>query len=288
MELRQIRYFLAICEEGQFVKAAKKLHITQSALSQQIQSLEKFLGVALFDTQKRKVQRMVVLTDEGNDFLKDAKILVIQADKIIRKFEGISKNKSIVKLGTYNLLNKKEIIKTVDKITQINPEAEFKIIQFANPSEVQKALSDAIIDCGITILPIQYHSIRYFHLNQVKMSLLVNKNHPLNSIEKIKLSELKDELWIEIDHKVHPVFENIEENCKKAGLLRRKIVQEVPSLDLLCHFVNSGKGIAFMPSYVDISDHTQVTMKEIKDEFTVLNQVLCYKDINHFRFSSVK
>jgi DNA-binding transcriptional LysR family regulator len=288
MELRQIRYFLAVCDEGQFIKAAKKLHITQSALSQQIQSLEKFLGVYLFDPHKRKVQRIVTLTDEGNEFLSDARKIVTYADKVIQKFKAISKNNNSVRLGTYNLLNRKEIIKTVNKITEMIPDAEFKIIQFTNPTEVQKALGNDLIDCGITILPVVVNSMNYIRLNQVTMSLLINKSSSLNDLKKITLSELKNELWIEIDHKVHPMYENIGDNCRKAGLTERKIVQEVPSLELLCHFVDKGKGIAFIPSYIDISEYNQCVMREISDDFTAFDQVLCFKEPNNFNFKLLK
>ena len=284
MELRQIRYFIAVCEEGQFVKAAQRLHITQSALSQQIQALEKFLGVHLFDSQKRKIQRVVVLTNAGSDFLTDAKKIIAQADKTVARFHNLAKNIQVIKLGTYNLLNKKEIIKTVEKINSQHPNAEFKIVQYTSPEEVQKALLDDQIDYGITILPlIASKKMHHFPLNQVKMCLLVHKKSILAKTNEVKLSSLNEEEWVEIDHKVHPVFKNIEDNCRKAGLLHRKIVQEVPTLDLLCHFVNMGKGIAFVPSYTDVSDYSNVILKEIKDDFIVLDQVLCFTDKNNLK-----
>ncbi len=277
MELRQLKYFVTVYEEGQFVKAAEKLHITQSALSQQIQVLEQELGAPLFDKHKRKVQRIVSSTPVGKEFYKDAKKIIELSDRLVNKVKDLVSKDLVIRFGTYQLLNKKQIINTIEKIRSRYPLALFKISEFSTPSDVQMALKDDLIDCGVTILPIAHEGLHFEYLGEVKMSLILPNDHRLSNQEEISLDMLKHENWIEIDHKVHPIFRDIESVSRQLGLNERKIIQEVPTLDLLCHFVNIGKGIAFAPSYIDISDYSNLKMVKIASPFIKLEQVLSYQ-----------
>jgi DNA-binding transcriptional LysR family regulator len=77
MELRQLRYFLAVAEEGRFARAAERLHITAPSLSQQIQALERELRVTLFE---RTPQRVAV-TAAGASLVRRARVILAEADR---------------------------------------------------------------------------------------------------------------------------------------------------------------------------------------------------------------
>ena len=84
MELRHIRYFLAIAEHASFTRAAQVVHVTQSTLSHQVQQLEQELGYRLFD----RCGRTVTLTSAGEAFLPGARCAIRELDNAIRAVRG--------------------------------------------------------------------------------------------------------------------------------------------------------------------------------------------------------
>jgi DNA-binding transcriptional LysR family regulator len=87
MELRHLRYFVAVAEELNFTKAAEKLHLAQPSLTRQIHNLEEELGVRLLNRTKNQVS----LTDAGRSFLVDAKRLVAQSLESVQAVQRLSR-----------------------------------------------------------------------------------------------------------------------------------------------------------------------------------------------------
>ncbi|MBL7815132.1 MAG: LysR family transcriptional regulator [Saprospiraceae bacterium] len=283
MELRQLKYFVAIAEEGQFVSASRKLLVSQPALSQQIKLLEEELGVDLFIKVKRQIYRKVELSEVGKVFLKDAQKILQLCEKAQIKVKNSNAIKQNIKLGTYRMLTGKRIVEVLAQFSQHFPEFDIQIVELPTFLSVQEALLDETIDFGISVLPIHYKNLDYISLKKSHLSVILPQNHPLVNHPKLTLSELHMERWIEIEASVHPIFESIEKLCIKAGFHRRQnIVQEVSSLEIMAQLVSMGKGIALVPSFFDTNTIPNIVNKPLDDAIIELEQCLTFRT-NRFK-----
>jgi DNA-binding transcriptional LysR family regulator len=275
LELRQLKYFVEVAEELQFLSASRKLLVSQPALSQQIKLLEDELGVDLFIKIKRQIYRKVELTEAGKLFLKDAQKILQLCNKAKERIKDVSASKKSLKLGTYRMLTGQLILDTLALFARTFPEIDLTIVELPTILSVQEALVDETIDFGISILPINYKGLDFISLKKSQLSVILSKNHPLANEKKLTLAALHKARWIEINASVHPIFEEVERLCLKAGFNRRpNIVQEVSSLDMLAQLVGMNKGIALVPSFFDTSAVANIVNKPLEDTLIEFEQCL--------------
>lgn len=284
MELRQLKYFVTIATEGQFVKAAEKLFVSQSALSQQLAHLEGELGVDLFDKAKRKKNRIVELTAPGMVFLKDAKKILDLAEKAKEKLKSNKESQEVIKLGSYRMIHNQRVIDSIKILSEHFPNRVFKLEEYETHLDVQEAVQNENIDFGITVGPVNVEELDFLMLKDSELQILMHAEHPFATKTSLALSELKAEDWVEIKASVHPIYETIENFCKNAGFARTgHIVQEVSSLELMCHFVSLKKGISFVPSFFDTSKYPDVIKKKLSGDTLVFEQCIAFLKSGKFR-----
>lgn len=284
MELRQLRYFVGVAEELHFGRAAEKIFVSQPALSQQIQLLEDEIGVELFSRAKRTQLRRVELTEAGSVFLIEAKNILQLSEKAIETARRIGLRQKIVKFGVYRMMLRTRIVEIIKLFSENFPEIEIKIVELPTFLAVQDAIFDETIELGITLLPLKYNQLTETPFKTGYLKVMLSENHPLAKEENLKLEQLKNEKWIEINKSIHTVFEDIERMCKNAGFNRESfIVQEVSSIELLGGLVSLGVGIAFVPSFYDASRVQGVVCKELVNNDNTpytevaIKQAICYK-----------
>lgn len=277
MEIRQLKYFVSVAQEGQFVKAAQKLFVSQSALSQQILHLEKELGVALFDKNKRKKNRIVEITEAGKTFLKDAKKILDLAERAKANVQSKQDQQNVIRLGSYHMIHNQRIVETIKLLTEKFPNSVFNLEEYRTHLDVQEAVLNGHINFGISIKPLIDPLLDSILLKDSELQILMHADHPLAQKESLVLSELRDENWVEIKANLHPIYEVIEQFCKNAGFARSgHIVQEVSSLELMCHFVSLKKGIAFAPSFFDTSAYPEVIKKRLSHDKLIFDQCIVF------------
>ncbi|MDU2064424.1 MAG: LysR family transcriptional regulator [Sporomusaceae bacterium] len=158
MELRQLKYFLAVAEEGQITKAAKRLHVTQPPLSQQLIALEKELGIALLERGSRQVH----LTEAGQILKKRAgqmlELLAATRREISETAKGISGNLAI---GAISSIGNSLLPRYLETFHQSYPNISFHLCQ-GETSKLLELLENNLIEVGIVRFPVdpnRYHAL---------------------------------------------------------------------------------------------------------------------------------
>lgn len=190
MELRHLRYFIAVAEELHFTKAAEKLHIAQPPLSQQIQQLETELGVKLFH---RKTKRQVQLTEAGKVFFKEAHQLLMQLETAVELTKRTGRGETgKLQIGFTSLVIYDLLPLILRKFREQFPEVETVLVELTT-SQQEQALRDSLINVGFAHPPLEDHTISYECIHRETLVVAVSANHSLAQREYISVRSLLNE-----------------------------------------------------------------------------------------------
>ena len=240
MELRHLRYFIAVAEALNFSEAARKLHIAQPPLSRQIQQLEAELGVCLFLRDRRKVG----LTDAGRVLLHEARILVNQSlftmDAVRRAHAG---EYGLVRVGLGSGLGKK-IKQVLLRHAQRFPDVDVHCKDILSTRQ-NEALLERQIDVGFLRPPVDLQRLVSEPLFEEQFLVYLNRRHPLARRRKLKLKQLANETLLLYDrHQSTGVFDKTLELYRHAGISPRIIfTATAPFEEAGIILLTSGKGI---------------------------------------------
>ncbi|MDN5895043.1 MAG: LysR substrate-binding domain-containing protein [Nocardioides sp.] len=247
MELRHLRYFVAVAEECHFGRAAERLHMAQPPLSQQIRQLEKELGVSLLHRTTRKVS----LTLAGERYLERARAILAEVDRAgleaARVDAGEVGRVSIGFIGsaTYALLPT-----LARRLRETFPEIEFDFTgEMLTPRQVT-ALLDGSIDIALMRTPVQEEEIDVRVVRREPLVVALPENHPLAARESIRVAELKDEPFITYPSEHRSLLHDaVLSAAQRAGFQPRRAAQ-VGETSTMVVFVAAGLGVAVVPEPV--------------------------------------
>src|SRR5512137_1159794 len=174
MELRQLRYFLAVAEEGNISRAAKKIFLTQPALSRQIKVLEAEIGQCLLERQAHSIR----LTPAGEALLREARDLLQHADQVLERVRAAGRGVRL-RVGYAPSLAAGMLSAAVENFTQAHPNARVELFDLAT-KEMLAGLESDKLDVAVTVG--QQHETRglvWTALARAEWQLAVNRNHPL-------------------------------------------------------------------------------------------------------------
>ncbi len=186
MELRHLRYFVALAEYLSFTRAAQRVHVTQSTLSHQIRQLEEELGQALFD----RIGRTVVTTEAGELFLGFATRALQEVDHGIATLKPSSRSLSgQVRIGTTHTFNIGLIPECVALFLAQHPSVKLRVEEL--PAEqIGERLQARELDIGIAYRPAGPTELWFEPLYNEEMALVVSAAHPLAGRKRIRMVEL--------------------------------------------------------------------------------------------------
>mgnify|MGYP000162107149 CR=1 FL=1 len=176
LEIRHIRYFLVLAETLHFRKAAAKLLISQSALSQQINLLETILGVKLFDRTNRKV----VLNAAGAIFLEESRFILNQLDNAMDRWQqALHGSSGQLKIGFVGSTMKHYLPPIIKKFTSDYPKVGLALEELTNSDQL-KALEKDHIDIGFMRSNKVSSEMNIKSVYQENFSLVLPEHHPIN------------------------------------------------------------------------------------------------------------
>jgi DNA-binding transcriptional LysR family regulator len=264
MELRHLRYFLAVAEELSFTRAAEKLRLAQPSLTRQIHNLEAELGVRLLDRTRNQVS----LTEEGRRFLIDAQRLValsIESVKTMKRFKGGETGQ--LNVGYMFKFNFDLLPATLTTFYQSFPEIAVNLFDMS-PAEQLRALETRRIDLGfVGLRPPNRHdaegALRWECVAHHSVVVVLPAQHPLAQKAKVKLADLKRVFFVAMSEKSHPGSRAwLSTVCQGAGFAPR-ILQDVELESGLMTFVAEGLGVTLAREQIQKLPHHGVVFRPL-------------------------
>ncbi len=186
MELRHLRYFVALAENLSFTRAAERVHVTQSTLSHQIRQLEEHVGKPLFE----RIGKKVVTTEAGELFLGFAKRALQEVDHGIALLQPNSRGLSgEVRVGTTHTFNIALIPECVAQLLTRHPALQMRVEEMS-AAQIGVALQAGDLDLGIAYRPSAASDLWFEPLYHEEMVLVVSSSHPLAGRRRIRMVEL--------------------------------------------------------------------------------------------------
>jgi DNA-binding transcriptional LysR family regulator len=245
MDLRHLRYFVAVAEELHFGRAAIRLNISQPPLSQQIRQLERELGVELFQRNKREVR----LTDAGRRVVDEAYRVLSQIDHFTRIAAqaggGEIGHLSVATAGGVSEI----LIRSLKLLAKQSPGVRIDL-QYMNTGMQIEALRDGRIGVGFLNLPVNEPSLALEVIQSDSLWVALPRNHPLARYERLPLNALANQPMILFPRRVTPgVHDTITSMCRNAGF-DINVTHEVDSIVGALTLVSAGLGVAFCTAAV--------------------------------------
>jgi DNA-binding transcriptional LysR family regulator len=233
MELRHLRYFVAVAEELHFRRAAERLHMSQPPLSLQIRALEQELGVTLL----RRDRRGVALTDAGRAFLPEARAVLRSAEHAALTAQRVaSGEQGALSVGFVGSTMYGRVPQLLRRFREERPDVQIRLREL-RPAEQMEGLRTRDIDIGFLRPPLHAVDVTVHMLFEESMVVALPSEHRLAARRRIAVRDLRDESG---------VAAAIETLLADAGVAPH-VVQEATELPTAIGLVAAGFGVSFVP-----------------------------------------
>ena len=242
MNLRDLRYLVALAEHKHFGRAAEASFVSQPTLSTQIKKLEDELGVALVERTPRKV----LLTEVGREIAQRARDVLNEVEQIkaIAR-RTLDPESGTVRLGIFPTLGPYLLPHVVPKIRERFPRLELLLVE-EKTEVVLRQLREGRLDAGVLALPIHNDQLHTEFLFEEPFLLAVPEHHALSKRKALKLDDLSDQSLLLLEDG-HCLRDQALEVCQLAGA-SEKTGFRATSLETLRQMVAANVGITLLPT----------------------------------------
>jgi DNA-binding transcriptional LysR family regulator len=263
MELRHLRYFLAVAECENFHRAAARLHVAQPALSRQVRALEEMLGVTLFE----RLPRGTRLTEPGHAFLEDVRRILADLaraqDRVRRVGQG---HVGTVRVGLNEIAVRQPYLPGFFRaIREQSPEIDIRVTMLVSQLQIE-ALRAGTIDVGFLFhRPAEDQELRAILIDSDDHVIAMPRTHHLACKPKLYLADLADEPFIMMSqHSNRVLYDRLLAACVAGGLVPRQ-VHEANNEYVIINLVAAGVGLAFLNRSLGALPSQEVILRQVED-----------------------
>lgn len=280
IELRQLRYFVAVAEEQHFGRAAARLHMTQPPLSQTIQAFEATLGTALFD----RTRRSVALTPAGSALLPEARRILQQAqalpDIAQRAASGASGRLSLSFISTADYSVLPPLLR---QFRESHPQVQIELREATTDVQLDD-LMQARIDAGLLIPPLSDKT-----LGELDYMMVLSEPLVLAAPEGVKGLRAKTAVALKtvagmpliiFPRRIAPAFHDAILGCFRDAGLTPRIGQEAIQMQTIVGLVSAGMGIALVPQSVSNLQRPGVVYRPLAQKNVLVETGLAWRRDN--------
>jgi DNA-binding transcriptional LysR family regulator len=259
MELKHLTSFISVAEQLSFVRAATELHISQPALTGQIQKLEEELGVRLLFRNHRQVK----LTDAGTVFLAESRAVLARSRLAADRAQRAAKGEiGRLRLGFVSSAALEIVPGIVVGFRKKYPQVSFDLTNVRTSTQV-KSLLNRSIDIGFLRLPLSNDELKITTIHREPFVVVLPQDHVLAKARQMRIAELRNEKFIAYGRRWAPGFyDSIVRLCHAAGVTPN-IVQETGEMYTAISLVAAGSGIAILPQSVVLAQSKNVVIKKL-------------------------
>lgn len=241
MELRQLRYFVAVAETGNISRAAQKMFLTQPALSRQIKALEDEIGQCLLERQAHSIR----LTPAGETLLHEARELFQRADQMLERVRAAGQGVRL-RVGYAPSLASGLLSIAVENFAQKHPTARVELFDLST-REMLAGLENDTLNVALTVgLERDGHGLKWTPLARVSWQLAVNHKHTLARRSRVTPAEVAREPLLVFCQRDYPEYWEIVTGWLREHRQRPAIAGEYDGVSSLMAAVESGLGIAIV------------------------------------------
>ena len=241
MEIHQLRYFVAVAEEGSFSRAAAKVRVAQPSLSQQIRKLEADVGQPLFD----RLPRSVVLTEAGRcliDYARQILASIGDARRCVDEFKNEVAGRLAV--GAIPTIAPYVLPELVGKFQKHYPEVTLEIVEDVTDG-IARRVEAGELDVALASTCQQAPTLRRESLGSEPLLALVPKGHPLAKKTLVAMDDLKSQRFLLL-HEMHCLSQQVN-HLLAARRLRPEIALAGSQLGTIANMVAAAIGVSIVP-----------------------------------------
>lgn len=246
MDMRRLHYFVVVAEESSFSRAARRLHMAQPPLSNQIKQLEQELGVRLLERSNRGVW----LTEAGGLLLEEARHIFLQLDQTVRAVQRVGHGQvGRLTLGFVPSSSNEALPPILRAFRERFPSVEL-FLREMRPDRVVQRLHERQIDAGFLYLPLEDPSLEIECVTREPLVVALPEAHSLASEDRVELQDLAEEPFVlpASYQRMPGLYGQVTEACRQAGFTPNAVQKDVWLMQTIVGLVAGGIGVALVPA----------------------------------------